>query len=118
MEDSVVQETKRLNDKFPINYFHREKIEKLAPLRFEHVYYIQYDIFQVVETGGVFQIDNFSTPGNKDYLYHWISGPRELKPGYNTVFIGNDMHGHLFKNRDHPFDTLRILLGLDRKSVV
>lgn len=70
MEDLGQQESKRLNDLFPINYFHREKIEKLAPLRFEGLYYRRYDRFQVVETGGVFRIDSAPMGDGREYLYH------------------------------------------------
>lgn len=108
MTDSDQQIKNRLNDKFPISYFHREKIEKLAPLCFEHSYYSQYDRFQVIETGGIFRIDslNYRT---KEYLFHHISGSRDLKPGYTTFYLGNDADDVKVTERD-PFTKLRCLL--------
>ena len=105
------QQTTRLNDKFPINYFHREKIEKLAPLRFEHVYYDYYDRFQVVETGGVFRIDTRANHQTKEYLFHHISGSRDIKPGYTTFYLGNDADDAMGVPKHTPFTKLRCLLG-------
>lgn len=110
MEVSDQRESKRLNDLFPINYFHREKIKSILPLRFEHVYYNQYDRFQVIETGGIFRIDSLPTT-NKEYLYYWISGSKELRPGYETFFLWNDEYETLLGDKKSPFGKLRILLG-------
>ena len=110
MED-LDQQITRLNDKFPINYFHREKIEKLAPLRFERIYYNHYDRFQVVETGGVFRIDSKANHMTKEYLFHHISGLRDIKPGYTTFFLGNDQDDAIGLTKRTPFTKLRYLLG-------
>ena len=109
--DSDQQIRNRLNDKFPINYFHREKIEKLAPLRFEHVYYNHYDRFQVVETGGVFRIDSHANHATKEYLFHHISGSRDIFPGYSTCYLTNDLYEVKNGKTTDPFTKLRILLG-------
>jgi hypothetical protein len=105
------QQMNRLNDKFPINYFHREKIEKLAPLRFEHIYYNHYDRFQVVETGGVFRIDSRANHLTKEYLFHHISGSRDIQPGYTTFYLGNDQDDVMGLTQRSPFTKLRYLLG-------
>ena len=105
------QQTTRLNDKFPVNYFHREKIEKLAPLRFEHIYYNHYDRFQVIETGGVFRIDSRGNHMTKEYLFHHISGSRDIKPGYTTFYLGNDADDAMRLTKRTPFTKLRYLLG-------
>ena len=109
--DSVQQIKNRLNDKFPINYFHREKIEKLAPLRFEHIYYNHYDRFQIVETGGVFRIDSRANHRTKEYLFHHLSGSRDIKPGYTTFYLGNDRDDAMGVTKHTPFTKLRYLLG-------
>ena len=111
MADSAQQIKSKLNDKFPINYYHREKIEKLAPLRFEHIYYNHYDRFQVNETGGIFRIDSRANHKTKEYLYHWLSGPKEIKPGYTTYYLGNDMDDATGNTKKSPFKTLQHLLG-------
>ena len=111
MVDSDQQIRNRLNDKFPINYFHREKIEKLAPLRFEHIYYNHYDRFQVIETGGVFRIDSRANHKTKEYLFHHLSGSRDIKPGYTTFYLGNDKDDAMGLTKHTPFTKLRYLLG-------
>lgn len=103
----------RLNDKFPINYFHREKIEKLAPIKFEHVYYNHYDRFQVIETGGIFRIDSRANHKTKEYLYHWLSGPKDIQPGYSTCYLGNDEDDAIHGIDKSAFAKLRILLGIN-----
>lgn len=109
--DSDQQIRNRLNDRFPINYFHRVKIEKLAPLRFEHVYYNHYDRFQVVETGGIFRIDSRINHGTKECLYHWLSGSKDIQPGYTTCYLTNDLYDATFGIQSDVYTKLRILLG-------
>lgn len=110
MEDSDQLGNKRLNDLFPINYFNRVKIKKVAPLCFEHRYYEKFDRFQVIETGSIFRIDSVRAQSKNGYLYHWLSGPKELKPGYTTFFLQNDARESC-ENFEKSFDRLRMLLG-------
>ena len=77
-----------INNKFPPYYFHREKIISTDPLTFEHIYYHKYDVFQVLETGDLFEITNH--PKTKDdYSYKRICGISDLKIGYTTTFAYN-----------------------------
>ena len=77
-----------INHKFPPHYFHREKIISTDPLTFEHIYYHKYDVFQVLETGDLFEITNH--PKTKDdYSYERICGISNLKIGYTTTFAYN-----------------------------
>lgn len=77
-----------INYKFPLHYFHREKIISINPLTFEHNYYRKYDTFQVLETGDLFEITNH-TKTKDDYSYERVCGISDLKVGYTTVFVYN-----------------------------
>ncbi len=100
-----------INNKFPSHYFHREKIISIDPLTFEHNYYCKYDVFQVLETGDLFEITNRAKTKD-DYSYERVCGISDLKVGYTTVFAYNVVD-QLFRD-SAPIpgeDALRYLLS-------
>jgi hypothetical protein len=100
-----------INNKFPPRYFHREKIISTDPLTFEHIYYYKYDVFQVLETGDLFEITN--RPKTKDdYSCERVCGVSDLKVGYTTVFAYNVANQLLSDLAPIPGgDALRYLLS-------
>lgn len=77
-----------INNKFPLHYFHREKIISIDPLTFEYNCYCKYDVFQVLETGDLFEITKRAKTKD-NYSYERVSGISDLKVGYTTIFAYN-----------------------------
>lgn len=100
-----------INNKFPSYYFHREKIISIDPLTFEHKYYCKYDVFQVLETGDLFEITNRAKTKD-DYSYERVCGISDLKVGYTTVFAYNVVNRLFMDSASIPGeDALRYLLS-------